>query len=377
MTVAVQPVPGAALDDQAIDAYLVDLAAWRSASGAALLELDEQVKVAGLPDASTDVGLAFSIWRAAGARVDEVVAARGTGRMSGDERAAVQGWVWAPISDGSGTPVASNLPEARTLVDALITRLRASVDDRGQRIAAVTSVLAPLTERMQHAAGTAAALGEMVRQVEALAARLNALGPDTPQERVAAETAAIDQALQPIERDLLQLGRAKATLTDDVVALPARLAGAERLEAEVRDVATRCLAKIADPPNLAVPDVSALGAPPTLAEITALEWRAGRAAVDAYVTKLSRVERALGVARDTYAGPLQRRDDLRGLLDGYRAMAAGRGLGEAPAASAAYDAARAALYTAPCDLAAAEALVEAYQRVVRGAGPAPTPEDRR
>jgi hypothetical protein len=62
-------------------------------------------------------------------------------------------------------------------------------------------------------------------------------------------------------------------------------------------------------------------------------------------------------------------------------MAGSRGLGERPDASAAYDAARAALYRAPCDLDAAAALVETYQRVVRSAtanpAPPPTPEDRR
>jgi hypothetical protein len=196
---------------------------------------------------------------------------------------------------------------------------------------------------------------------------------------VLAEVNAIELALAPIERDLRQLAQAKATLAADLDALPSRLSAAEQLEAATRDLVARCAEKVADPPNLAVPDVSALGPAPVAAEVLALEWRAGRAAVDAYAARLERVERALAVANAAYAAALARRDDLRGLLDGYRAMAASRGLGEAPDASAAYDAARTALYTAPCDLDAAAALVEHYQRVVRAAAPttSPTPEDRR
>jgi hypothetical protein len=374
----VQPAAGAAFDDESIDAYLADLGTWRSASSTALLELDEQVKIAALPDATADVGLAFSLWRAARSRLDEIVATRGAGRMSDDERAAVQRLVWAPIADDTGSPLAANLPEARTLVDALLARVRAGIADRGQRIATVTGLLAPLTERVHHAAANAAAVGELVRQVEVLSERLAKLGPATAEPTVIAEVAAIEQALAPIERDLLHLAQAKTTLAADADALPARVAAAEQLEAATRELATRCAQKVADPPNLAVPDVSALGPPPVPAEILALEWRAGRAAVDAYAARLERVERALAVANAAYASALARRDDLRGLLDGYRAMAASRGLGEAPAASAAYDAARAALYRAPCDLDAAAALVEHYQGVVRTATPTPpTPEDRR
>lgn len=378
MTVTLQPKPGAAFDDAAIDAYLADVTAWRSATSTALLELDEQVKVAGLPDAAGDVGLAFALWRAASARIDEVAAARGQGRLSADERTVVQQWVWAPIADDTGASLAANLPEARTLVDALVTRLRGAVGQRGQQIAAVTGALAPITERVDQAELNAKALGEMVRQVEALAARLDKLGPNTAQDVLMAEVAAIEQALTPIERDLLDLARAKTTLTDDVAALPARVRAADAQEQVTRELAARCQQKIADAPKLAVPDVSVLGDPPTLDEIGAMEWRAGRAAVDAYVARLSRVERALSVAHEAYASPLARRDDLRGLLAGYRAMAASKGLGEAAEASAAYDAARAALYTTPCDVAAAASLVETYQRAVHdGANPPSHPEDRK
>jgi hypothetical protein len=376
--VALGPTPGSAFDDASIDAYLADASSWRSAMSTALLDLDEQVKLAGLPDASGDVALAFSLWRAASSRIDEVTAARGQGRMGNDERTAVRRLVWATVSDDTGVPMASNLPEARRMVDALVGRLGTSVTNRDAQITAVTGLLAPITERVLQAATNAAALGEMVRQVEALSDRLAKLGPDSSPTVVTSEVAAIDRALAPIERDLTDLARARSSLATDAAALPARVRTASELEAATRDLAERCKQKITDAPNLAVPSVAVLGPPPTIDEVGADEWRAARSTLDAYSDRLARVERALAVANAAYGAPLQRREDLRGLLDGYRAMAASRGLGEQPEASAAYDAARAALFTAPCDLGTAESLVAAYQRQVNAVPMTPRfPEDKR
>jgi len=60
-------------------------------------------------------------------------------------------------------------------------------------------------------------------------------------------------------------------------------------------------------------------------------------------------------------GLLVTRNELRGRLDAYQAKALRRGLGESGELTALSDAARTALYTAPCDLDAARAAVNAYQ----------------
>ena len=52
---------------------------------------------------------------------------------------------------------------------------------------------------------------------------------------------------------------------------------------------------------------------------------------------------------------------MRGRLDAYKAKALRLGLGENAELTPLADAARAALYTAPCDLDAARAAVNAYQ----------------
>ena len=58
------------------------------------------------------------------------------------------------------------------------------------------------------------------------------------------------------------------------------------------------------------------------------------------------------------------RDQLRGLLDAYRAKAHGLGLDEADDVTDAYERAQAALYAAPADLASRRRLVERYQRLL-------------
>ena len=66
---------------------------------------------------------------------------------------------------------------------------------------------------------------------------------------------------------------------------------------------------------------------------------------------------------------MAKRDELRGLLDAYKAKAARLGAAEDAALAERYDRAHDLLWTAPCDLAAAEAAVAGYQQAVLGVQP--------
>ncbi|MEU4509457.1 hypothetical protein AB0G05_08190 [Nonomuraea wenchangensis] len=70
-------------------------------------------------------------------------------------------------------------------------------------------------------------------------------------------------------------------------------------------------------------------------------------------------------ARALY-GLVGRRDELRGRLGACQVMAVRKGLAEDPAAAELFDRARALLWSAPCDLTAAAAAVETYQRAIHG-----------
>jgi hypothetical protein len=101
---------------------------------------------------------------------------------------------------------------------------------------------------------------------------------------------------------------------------------------------------------MAVPDVDRLGKVPQTRE-----------ALDHYRTRLETVAAALKMAGSAYSTALAERDDLRGLLKAYAAKAAATGRSGDPVVAAAYDRAHDVLWTAPCDIPQARALVAAYQ----------------
>jgi hypothetical protein len=81
----------------------------------------------------------------------------------------------------------------------------------------------------------------------------------------------------------------------------------------------------------------------------------------AAVTKFTDTEQAV-------VAVMQRRNELRGLLDAYKAKAARLGAAEDAALAEHYLRARDLLWTAPCDLTAAADAVTGYQRAVLAVG---------
>ncbi|MCD0482778.1 hypothetical protein LO771_10295 [Streptacidiphilus sp. ASG 303] len=87
---------------------------------------------------------------------------------------------------------------------------------------------------------------------------------------------------------------------------------------------------------------------------------------DAAAKELVRARHALTAV----TGPLAVRAELRGRLDAYRAVAARLGLSGDPEIVERYEKARRLLWSAPCDLRAAESAVARYQQALR---PVPEP----
>jgi hypothetical protein len=110
----------------------------------------------------------------------------------------------------------------------------------------------------------------------------------------------------------------------------------------------------------------------------------GRAGLDALAAsgewrllsdEVDRVERELAAALTRYRaaaaaaeGVLGRRDELRGLLQAYKAKAARLGGAEDLVLTQRYDQARDLLWTAPCDLGTAAEAVAAYQQAILAIG---------
>jgi hypothetical protein len=93
-------------------------------------------------------------------------------------------------------------------------------------------------------------------------------------------------------------------------------------------------------------------------------WDDAVAHLDQWSTTLQRRADAAAASTTACRAPMIERDQLRGLLDAYRAKAHGLGLDEDDEVTDAYERAQGSLYVAPADLASARRLVERYQRLL-------------
>lgn len=239
---------------------------------------------------------------------------------------------------------------------------------------AVFTALAPLADRIRGALTTARELDPdgtaTARLAGALAGVERALVhdplalADRPVEDVLAPLA---DALGPVLTRCAELAAVRdgwtAALTDLETALAA--AGGLYAAADRAGRRARELIADADPP-------AADPLPPLRAWLAALPripgWPARAAALQDLRVAVVDTTAALRSAAEAAVGLVERRSELRGRLDAYRAKAARLGVVERPDVLAAGDRAHDLLWTRPCDLAAATVAVVDYQRLVRDGG---------
>jgi hypothetical protein len=109
--------------------------------------------------------------------------------------------------------------------------------------------------------------------------------------------------------------------------------------------------------------------PPQLVALLRIpDWPSRAAAVQDLRTAVANTTAALQEAADAAAGLVDRRGELRGRFDAYRAKVTRLGVAERPDVLAADGRVRDLLWTRPCDLAASTVAVAEYQRLVRDGG---------
>lgn len=161
-----------------------------------------------------------------------------------------------------------------------------------------------------------------------------------------------------------------------------------RIEASIREgtvALDETRAKVADPAGLLAPldpievlDGMPRGLTPWLERLrrtAGTDWRAAVNGLVAWRGLAEGIEVTAEQIRQANRAPLDRRNELRGLLGGLAAKAAAAGRAEDPELSALHQQARDLLYQAPCDLAAAVAAVDAFAAAVNRRTSRPT-EDR-
>jgi hypothetical protein len=234
----------------------------------------------------------------------------------------------------------------------------------------VASRAGDVWQRLLPAAASAAAALDNVRQLGGRTATLDEadrrLGDFTA--ALAADPLGCDETDLAAARTLIDRADAERTSAAELrEALTQRLADAHALLAVLAD-ATRAAAtaqeaaagRFADPAGADGPDLR-----PDLAAIDALAAAGHWSLISPRLSDWTRAARAridaLRAAAAHNSGLLADRNELRGRLDAYRAKALRRGLGEDGDLTPLAEAARTALYAAPCDLDAARAAVNAYQ----------------
>lgn len=349
--------------------YVEQLAAWRATLDHELDALDKRAQSSRTPDAySSDVSLAMALRASIDARCDDLVRVWDSGRVGNTELGRAAELMWGRLPDALGNPSAFSLTEACTLVSALYERIAARLSGDAVAGSGATDEITAVRETLDRAARSARALCRREDDVAALALRLDSLLHRGTQVEIGAGVAELANEAFALEALLVKEIGLRAAVTRDAAAAASTRSRLLSDEAAVRATAAEARVKIADVPSLAIPSVDSVGAPPAVptAEVDAApgSWTEARARLDAYLTKLARVDAALKEAAARYGAGLAQRADLRGLLGAYRDRAQRCGLGEDDALAAQYESARTALYTAPCDTAAAEALVAAYQQSV-------------
>jgi hypothetical protein len=195
--------------------------------------------------------------------------------------------------------------------------------------------------------------------------------------QLAADPLGVDAAALHGVRELIARADAERTSAVELKeALGRRLADAHTLAGQVAEARLAARAareaatgRFAD--TDIAPAASGWDPRPDLAALDALAAAGQWALISPRLADFTRrVRDLLATLRDSTArnaGLLSSRNEMRGRLDAYRAKALGRGLGEDAALSTLADAARDALYTAPCDLGAARRAVDAYQEALTAA----------
>ena len=160
---------------------------------------------------------------------------------------------------------------------------------------------------------------------------------------------------------IAELARLREQAQRRIASLPTATAAVRGARSDAvtawREAATRISVLPPLPPDRPEPPVAALGA---LA--AGGQWSRLAAELDRCEVDLARSGEQTDRVRQAAAAAIGRRDELRGLLRAYKAKAGRLGAAEDPGLAARYDEAYGLLWTAPCDLAAAEPAVVAYQR---------------
>jgi len=232
-----------------------------------------------------------------------------------------------------------------------------------------------LRARLTATAGAADTLG-MPGDPELAAARtvVDDVTAQASSDPLGAELDDAERIVQRVEERLSELARTRAGIGSDLDAAVARLEELAQLMTAGSGARHAAEERIVDPGGLAAPldpaelDTGDRALRPWLARIRAQAaagaWPAAAKGLEQWKEEAGALHARANAVAEANRAPLERRNDLRGLLDAFRAKAAALGLAEDAALTERYRSAREALYAYRCDVRRAETLVQDYGRAI-------------
>jgi hypothetical protein len=252
--------------------------------------------------------------------------------------------VWTEVAgrlDAVGTELARVTPLAATLGDEVLTGDLTAVQGK---LARLRDTLNSDPLALWQSGGTVDTSGAdgLAEQVTAAASRVDELVRlrEEAHQRVAEVTAAAAAARSAREDAVAAWQQAAAKIAAG--ALPAPPAGLADLSGRLDGLA---------------------------ALLAGGRWTRLASELDLLDRELATATAGFREAERAVVAAMAKRDELRGLLGAYKAKAGRLGAAEDATLAERYDRARDLLWTAPCDLAAAEAAVAGYQQAVLGVRP--------
>ena len=341
--------------------------------------------------AAADLATLWEIFNAYAAVVDEAAElVAGAGRLSDRELAQVTTWL-----TGASVELTQQKPLGRrglTETGRSDLTLAAAVQEMKRAFASVADVVAA-AERVWNE--TADGLSEIGTQLGAAKEQLGDLSDDEVTGALAAAEDELGQLRGVLNSDPLTLwqgGRVDTTrlewLRAQAAAATVRAGSLARLRADARQrisaarvavaAATAAREEADAARNVAAAKIAQDDLPPPPPEAADLDVRlatlgklvaAGRwarlaAELDTIEAEAAAATQRYRDAERTAATLLDKREELRGLLDAYQAKAVRLGAAEDTELAMHYQRAHDLLWTAPCDLAVAAAAVTHYQQAI-------------
>ncbi len=283
-------------------------------------------------------------------------------------------------SDGSGGPAVTWIKvwDLAQQVEQRCAAVAAHLSEVDAAWSAVAGRLAPMSEAVDAATALAVELGmaDTVEPLRATLANIQSSALDDPLSsapggrigsRVDASLRELSTRVDTTRQRLAEIKRLRDGYQQRVAGLRGLADEVTAAERELAEVYARVTEKIVEPGLAALPAGGA-GLHTTADQLERLgrsgEWSTLADTMATTEQSAQQARERVAYLRQVATGLLDRREELRGRLDAYRAKASSKGLVEHPDLTSRYDEAHTLLYTAPCDLRAGTRAVLAYQQTL-------------